>query len=181
MLEIREVDPAEAAVLGELTVAAYATAPGFRADDAYFAELADVARRATLVPVLVAVDDGTLVGGVTYVPGPGPYAEFDDPQGAGIRMLAVAPEAQGRGVGTALLRACAARARADGRARLWLHTTPQLAIAQHIYQREGFRRAPENDWRGDDLCLIAYVLDLAERERDEPGGGEWGRRESNPH
>jgi GNAT superfamily N-acetyltransferase len=170
-LEIRLVDPEETAALGELTVAAYATAPGFTADDGYFAELADVMRRAELVPVLVAVDGGTLLGGVTYVPGPGPYAEFDDPEGAGVRMLAVAPEAQGRGVGTALIRACAARARAEGRARLWLHTTPQLAIAQRLYEREGFRRAPENDWRGDDLCLIAYVLDLE----------EWGRRESNPH
>ena len=170
-VEIRLLDPSEAAALGELTVAAYASAPGFAADGGYFAELANVARRAEVVPVLVAVDDGALVGGVTYVPGPGPYAEFDDPEGAGVRMLAVAPEAQGRGVGTALIRACAARARAEGRARLWLHTTPQLAIAQRVYEREGFRRAPEHDWVGDDLHLIAYVLDLH----------EWGRRESNPH
>jgi GNAT superfamily N-acetyltransferase len=170
-LEIRPVDPSEAAALGELTVAAYTAAPGFGADEAYFAELADVARRAALAQVLVALDDGTLVGGVTYVPGPGPYAEFDDPEGAGVRMLAVAPEHQGRGIGRALIRACAARARAAGKARLWLHTTPQLAIAQRIYEREGFRRAPENDWKGDDLHLIAYVLGL----------DEWGRRESNPH
>jgi ribosomal protein S18 acetylase RimI-like enzyme len=170
-LEVREVDPSEAAALGELTVAAYASAPGFGADDAYFDDLADVARRAALARVLVAVDGGTLVGGVTYVPGSGPYAEFDDPEGAGVRMLAVDPAAQGRGVGTALLRACASRARAEGRARLWLHTTPQLAIAQRMYEREGFRRAPENDRRSEDLHLIAYVLDL----------GEWGRRDSNPH
>ncbi len=170
-LEIRPVDPSEAAALAELTVAAYAAAPGFGADDAYFTELADVARRAELAEVLVAVDDGTLVGGVTYVPGPGPYAEFDDPEGVGVRMLAVAPEAQGRGIGTALIRACAARAVAEGRTRLWLHTTPQLAIAQRIYEREGFRRAPEYDWKGDDLHLMAYVLDLH----------EWGRRGSNPH
>jgi GNAT superfamily N-acetyltransferase len=161
-LEIRLVDPSEVAALGELTVAAYAAAPGFGAGDDYFAELADVARRAALAQVLVALDDGTPVGGVTYVPGPGPYAEFDDPQGASVRMLAVAPEAQGRGVGTALIRACAALARAEGRARLWLHTTPQLAIAQRMYEREGFRRAPEHDWKGDDLHLIAYVLDLDE-------------------
>jgi GNAT superfamily N-acetyltransferase len=170
-LEIRLVHPSEAAALGELTVAAYTAAPGFGADDAYFAELADVARRAALARVLVAVEDGTLVGGVTYVPGPGPYAEFDDPEGAGVRMLAVAPEAQARGVGTALIRACVGRVRAEGRSRLWLHTTPQLAIAQRIYEREGFRRAPENDWKGEDLHLIAYVLEL----------DEWGRRGSNPH
>lgn len=108
----------------------------------------------------MAVDDGVVVGGVTYVAGRGPYAEFDDPQGAGVRMLAVAPAAQGRGVGTALIRACAARARAQGKARLWLHTTPELVVAQRLYEREGFRRAPENDWHGEDYHLIAYVLDL---------------------
>jgi GNAT superfamily N-acetyltransferase len=170
-LEIRALDPAEAAALGQATVAAYAAAPGFAADEAYFADLADVARRAALAQVLVAVEHGTVVGGVTYVPRPGPFADFDDPEGAGVRMLAVAPHAQGRGVGTALIRACAARALADRRARLWLHTTPELTVAQRIYQREGFRRAPENDWNGDDYQLIAYVLDL----------DEWGRRESNPH
>ncbi len=156
-----------------MTVAAYATVPGFEADEAYFAELADVARRAELAEVLVAVDDGVVVGGVTYVPRPGPYAEFDDPQGAGVRMLAVAPAAQGRGVGTALIRACAARARAEGRARLWLHTTAQLVVAQRMYEREGFRRAPESDRHTGDLHLLAYVLDL-DREA-------WGRRDSNPH
>ena len=175
-LEIRLVDPSEATALGELTVAAYASAPGFAADDAYFSDLADVARRATLAEVLVAVDAGVVVGGVTYVSRPGPYAEFDDPEGVGLRMLAVAPQAQGRGVGTALIRACAAKARAEGRARLWLHTTKALTVAQRIYEREGFRRAPEHDWKGEDLHLIAYVLDL-----DEWGREEWGRRDSNPH
>ena len=170
-LEIRAVEPSEAAALGEVTVAAYASAPGFSADDAYFADLADVARRAEVARVLVAVDDGAVVGGVTYVPRPGPYAEFDDPEGAGIRMLAVAPHAQNRGVGKALVRECATRARAEGRARLWLHTTPELAVAQRMYEREGFRRAPEHDWQGDGYRLLGYVLDLS----------EWGRRGSNPH
>ena len=170
-LEIRELDASEAAALGDLTVAAYAAAPGFVAGAAYFADLADVARRSALAQVLVAVDGDAVVGGVTYIPRPGPFADFDDPDGAGVRMLAVAPDAQGRGVGTALIRACAARARADGRSRLWLHTTAELTIAQRIYEREGFRRAPENDWDVENHRLLAYVLDL----------GQWGRRESNPH
>ena len=65
-----------------------------------------------------------VLGGVTYVPGPGsPFAEFTDPDAAGIRMLAVADDAQGRGVGEALGRACIDRARAAGRPR-WCCTRP---------------------------------------------------------
>ena len=49
-------------------------------DAGYAAELADVAGRAALVDVLVDVDDdGRLLGGVTYIPGPGPMAWFTAP------------------------------------------------------------------------------------------------------
>src|SRR5439155_1291220 len=81
----------------------------------YLAELADVAGRATVADVLVAVDqEGTLVGGIAYVPGPGPLAWFDAPDQAGLRMLAVAPHAQGRGVGGALVAAGVDRAAVEG-------------------------------------------------------------------
>ncbi len=160
---VREVAAGEVEALGRLTVAAYREVPGFDAGEDYMAELGDVARRAALAVVLVAVDaHGRLLGGATYVPGPGPYFEWDDSpdrrNDAGIRMLAVAGDARGHGVGTALVRACLARARADGRARIWLHTTPEMTAAHRIYEREGFRRAPEADWTGE-ICLWAYVRD----------------------
>ncbi|MGI9034262.1 MAG: GNAT family N-acetyltransferase [Acidimicrobiales bacterium] len=178
--EVRQMAPAEAEALGRLTVAAYTGLPGFAPGDAYLAELADVAGRAARgAVVLVAVDaGGHLLGGVTYVPGPGggagpagqgsraareardrPLAEFDDPAHAGIRMLAVAPEARRRGVGTFLVRACIARARAEGRTRLWLHTTEAMRGARRLYERESFHRAPEADCLGP-LHLLAYVLEL---------------------
>jgi len=65
-----------------------------------------VAGRAADADVLVAVDDdGALLGGVTFIPGPRGYAPFLRPGEAGIRTLGVAVEAQGRGVGTALVAA----------------------------------------------------------------------------
>jgi len=167
-VEIREIDPAEFAELGRLTVDAYLGVAGFDPGEGYLAELGDVARRAALAVVLVAVDhSGRILGGVTYVPGSGPYFEWEGPGtagppargSAGIRMLAVAPEARGAGVGTALVRACTARARAEGRGRIWLHTTPEMTDAHRIYEREGFVRAHSDDWTGE-ICLWAYVLDL---------------------
>jgi len=163
---IREIRPEQIEELGRLTVDAYLGVAGFEPGEDYLAELGDVARRSELAVVLVAVDpEGRLLGGVTYVPGPGPYYEWgsggDD---AGIRMLAVAPEARGAGVGTALVRACLARARAGGRSCIWLHTTPEMTVAHRIYEREGFVRAPEADWTGR-IRLWAYVLDLTDADR----------------
>ncbi len=168
---IREADPEQFQALGRLTVDAYTGLAGFDPGDSYLAELGDVARRAALAVVLIAVDhDQRLLGGVTYVPGPGPYFEWERHGSAGppargsagIRMLAVAPEARGAGVGTTLVRACLVRARAEGRDRVWLHTTPEMTDAHRIYEREGFVRAPEADWTGE-IRLWAYVLELGGR------------------
>ncbi len=134
--------------LGELTVAAYTAIDHDALDDDYTAELRDVAGRVVGAEVLVAVEgDGTVLGGVTYVPGPeSPWAEFTEPDAAGIRMLAVAPEAQGRGIGRALSRATIDRARAAGKGQIVLHSTDRMTTAHRMYQRLGFARDPSIDW-----------------------------------
>jgi len=165
-VEIRAVHPDEHRFLGELTVAAYrAINPGDHdgALDDYEAELRDVAGRAAEAEVLVAVDgDGTVLGGVTYVPGhTSPSAEFSERDAAGIRMLAVDPEAQGRGVGEALTRACIDRATAAGRAQLLLHSTPWMTTAHRLYVRLGFARDPGRDWEIEPgFVLRAFRLPL---------------------
>jgi len=161
-MHVRPVRPGEHEALAALTLAAYRKLLGEDMDAGYAAELADVASRAALVDVLVAVDgDGGLAGGVTYVPGPGPMAWFTGPDEAGMRMLAVDPAAQGRGVGARLVGACVDRATAGGKARLLLHTTASMAVAQRLYERTGFRRDPPRDELiAGDLLLLAYILDL---------------------
>src|SRR6266480_1094313 len=145
MLVIRDALESEYSTVGDLVVDVYRSIiPGL---DEYADELRDVADRVSSgALVWVAELDGTLAGTVTYVPGPGPYAEFSDPNGAGIRMLAVLPAFEGRGVGHALVRACIDRARADGRSQVYLDTTQWMERAQRLYERIGFVRAPELDW-----------------------------------
>jgi GNAT superfamily N-acetyltransferase len=148
-MDIRPVRPDEHQALGELTVAAYAAIdPAVVEEDGYAGELRDVASRVADAEVLVAVDDaGTVVGGVTYVPGPDSgWAEFTEPDGAGIRMLAVAPEAQRRGVGEALSRACVDRALSAGRGQILLHSTDRMTGAHRLYIRLGFARDVSLDW-----------------------------------
>ena len=107
-ITIRHVAPDEYATLGEITAQAY-LGDGlldFGESDVYLGELRDVAKRAAEADVLVALADGRVLGGVTFVPAGGPMADIAAAGEAEIRMLAVAPEARGRGVGEALVRAC---------------------------------------------------------------------------
>lgn len=159
---VRTARSEEYVPLADLTVAAYRELLGDALRDPYLTELADVAGRAALTAVLVAVEGATrVVGGVTYLVGPGPLAPFADPDEAGIRFLAVDPDAQGRGVGAALVAACVARARAAGKKRLSLQTTAPMTTAQRLYERAGFRRHPGHDRvMTSGLVVLAYDLDL---------------------
>ena len=159
-MEIRSVRPDEHDALGELTVAVYGALPGSVMTDGYEDELRDVAGRLASAEVLVAVEDGEVVGGVTYVPGIGPLAEFADPDAAGIRMLVVSPDHQGRGVGRTLVEGCLERAVAARRHRMILHTTEWMPAAHRLYERLGFVRTPELDEHFPEIDLLAYVLEL---------------------
>jgi ribosomal protein S18 acetylase RimI-like enzyme len=159
---IRPIRPEEHETVARLTVSTYAEVLGPSLTEDYRVELADVARRASEAEVLVAVEPDGVVGSVTYVSALGPYAEFGGADEAGIRMLVVAPAAQRRGAGAALVQACVDRARAGGKTRVVLHTTPSMLVAQRLYERLGFQRAPERDWSPEDehIELLGFVLEL---------------------
>jgi len=163
---IRVALPEEYGVLGEITAQAY-LGDGlldFGESDGYLVELRDVGKRAAAAEVLVAVADGRLLGGVTFVPAGGPMSDIAREGEAEIRMLAVAGEARGRGAGEALVRACVERARAvEGCVRVVLSTQSTMRAAHRIYGRLGFVRAPERDWKPIpdlDISLLAYELTL---------------------
>jgi ribosomal protein S18 acetylase RimI-like enzyme len=142
---VRAVAPDEFERVGDLTVAAYAALPVDHLWGGYDDEIRAVAERLERADVLVAVLDGALVGAVTYAADPeSPWVEWNEPGEAQIRLLAVDPAVQGRGVGEALVRACIERARAQGMTIL-LHTTNHMPAAQRLYTRLGFTRRPGRD------------------------------------
>ena len=162
MVEIREIEPAEHEVLAELTVAAYAISHE-QLEAGYQRELADVAGRAAQATVLVAIQDGRVVGGVTYVGDPeNPLAEHTDPHAASIRMLAVDPAAHRAGIGRRLTEACTARAASEGRESLVLHTIDTNLGGLAFYEALGFERVPDLDWEpGPGIRLLGLRIEVA--------------------
>lgn len=147
-IEVRRAVPQECADIGEVAVAASAAAGPLRDD--YAAKLRDAAYRYDAGELLVACDvDGRVLGSATVCPPGSPLAEIsvgDDE--LELRMLAVDPSAQGRGVGDALMREVMANAQQRGFRRVVLCTPnrAQPSPAYRLYRRLGFDRMPSRDW-----------------------------------
>mgnify|MGYP002623969689 FL=1 len=164
---VRPARPADYPALAELTVAAYRADGQSRPGFAYESTLADVDSRAAAGELLVAgvAATGRVVGGVLFVLPGSEYAELSRPGEAEFRMLAVHPDAQRRGVGEALVRACLERAVAHGCHSVVICTRDFAYAAQRLYQRLGFVRLPERDWSPlPGVNLLALRLDLTGHE-----------------
>ncbi len=158
-IEVRRAGPEELDAAGELTARVYLD-EGW-ASEQYAPVVRDARSRSRSADVLVALDGGVVVGAVTVASRGGPYAEQAGPGEAVVRMLVTDPAARGRGVGTALVEACLRAAAADGCTRVLLSTQRQMAAAHRLYERAGFVRTPERDWRPEpDLLLLTYARDL---------------------
>jgi ribosomal protein S18 acetylase RimI-like enzyme len=108
--------------------------------------------------LLVAEADGKIQGAVKFFPDASQAAMGQWPPGAAlIRILAVRPQARGRGYGTLLTEECLGRARALKIPTIFLYTGTFMLAARHIYEKLGFKRVLEFD---RDPGPIAYRLDL---------------------
>ena len=158
-MQIRTALPHEHAPLGELCVRAYRHLGSV--SESYAAKLRDVADRARSAHVLAALDRHGLLGCVTVILDESPWREISGPGEGEFRMLAVDPSAQGRGVGQALVQASVDVICAAGRERVVISSAADMTAAHRLYERLGFTRAPERDWRpAPEVQLRVYELAL---------------------
>lgn len=109
----------------------------------------------------MALADGRILGTATFCGPESSWRQIATDDEAELRMLAVDPARQGRGVGSALTQACVERSRTLALRALVLCTPKELLAARRLYERLGFVRTPERDWSPrPSVALVAYALPL---------------------
>lgn len=124
-------------------------------DEEYAGMLRNSAQRDAEAELWLAVEDGRILGCVTWCPVGSPYRELavDDAQGE-FRGLAVDPEARGRGAGRALVAHCLEQARDQGMREVVLCSLPEMEPAHRLYESLGFGRRPDLDWSPFDGVVL---------------------------
>ena len=163
---IRDARPDELNTVAELTRRAYTEYAAIM-DPTSWAGLSHAIETAlaSTEPVerIVAEENGAIVGSaMLYAPHANAYR--DDARRVRwpeVRLVAVAPEARGRGIARQLMDECLRRARAMGANEIGLHTSRSMQIATRMYRAMGFERAPEHDFQPAGAELVeAYRLAL---------------------
>ena len=142
---IRDFEPADADAVNEVALAAFAQYEGIYSDWTTLARgVGSMASLSECAQIIVAEDDGRLLGAVAYYPPRSfPRADFFESEWPIIRMLVVDSRARGKGAGRELTEECIARARRDGAGLISLHTSPAMEVALAMYLRIGFRLVRE--------------------------------------
>lgn len=148
-LLIRGAERADYRAIREVVIAAYAQYAGVLEPEMfsrYLADLLDLETHASYGRLLVAETEEGIRGFAAFYPD----ASVQDvglPSGwAGGRALAVHPDARGHGVARALLAAAERLALQAGAPVFAFHTASFMTSALSLYERLGYRRAPEYDF-----------------------------------
>jgi predicted N-acetyltransferase YhbS len=171
-LRIRDARPGDRELILEVTLSAYreyATLMGPHWEDYQQNILATLADPKPAEQI-VAEKEGAVVGSVLLFPADTLFshreslsAPLEWPE---VRLLAVTPQARKQGIGAALIHECIKRATRSKAAFLSLHTSDMMQVAQRMYKRIGFVRAPELDFHFDQTTVKGYRLKLMDHGSD---------------
>jgi ribosomal protein S18 acetylase RimI-like enzyme len=153
MLRDYRDDDAEAIV--RVALAAFAQFEPHYSDWPLFnANVAKMPQLAKTGEIIVAEEDGQIVGAVAYVGPKAPKPSFFEPTWPIIRMLVVDPAARGKGIGRQLTEECLRRAERDQAGVIALHTTEIMTVALPMYLRMGFARVRD----APDILGVPYAV-----------------------
>lgn len=110
--------------------------------------------------IIVAVTTGTLAGAVVYFNDMQYYGSggtaTQEKNAAGFRLLAVADEMRGQGVGKLLTLECIRKAKDNGLKQVIIHTTLAMQNAWSMYERIGFKRSEDLDFQQGELKVFGF-------------------------
>ena len=156
---IRSLLPADHAAEAVVVAGAFAAGPygHLSLTEARRSFQNDSGGRAAAGEVFVAIVGDRLVGSATVLRGGGRYTRVSREGEAEIRLLAVDPAHQGRGIAAALMAAALETAASWGADALVLDTGHLNTRSQALYERLGFVRRPEREAAISDADVTALV------------------------
>jgi GNAT superfamily N-acetyltransferase len=170
---VRDAAPADYPAIRRVLIAAYRQYADLIARDIfspYLADLLDLDTHARHGRLLVVEAEGRIRGFGAFYRDASVQGFGWPPGWAGGRALAVHPDARGHGVARALLAACERLARDSGAPVFAFHTASFMTDAIALYERLGYRRAPEFDFDmaarysrfgSPPITALAYLRQLA--------------------
>ena len=169
MIAIRNAKPEEHAQIGQLMVDVYSKLEGFpkpAEQPQYYNLLANVGdlTKKPETEILVAVDDDMIVGALVFFGDMQSYGSggsaTKETNASGFRLLAVADDARGKGVGKLLTMACINKAKSKGHKQLIIHTTKAMQRAWSMYEKIGFKRSSDLDFMQGKLEVFGFRFQI---------------------
>ncbi|GAA2557452.1 fructose-1,6-bisphosphatase/inositol monophosphatase family enzyme/GNAT superfamily N-acetyltransferase [Neomicrococcus aestuarii] len=163
---VRDALPDDYLEIRRITHDAYISGGYFgSAEEPYMQRVGNVSDRHEDALMWVAERDGQVVGSVTIARAGEKWADIAREDELEFRLLAVDPNVQRSGAGSALVERIVAYAKTlPDVNRVSLTTGADWLPAHALYERLGFTRVPDRDWfvPGTDIKLIVYVYEIAE-------------------
>lgn len=162
---MREATPEDDAAVGELLVDAFVSTyaqemPEVVVSERRKTELRDVASRRKNGVVLVAEEKGEVVATVSLFKPGAKESEAWSADAACLRMMAIHPKHQGKGISAELVSACFDTAKSWQLKAVELHIRRGAMGLARMYERLGFLRVPT----GDKDLLPEIYLEAYRRE-----------------
>ena len=167
-IEVRNAEPEEFEEIGRLMVDVYSKLDGFPKPDEqpnYYKMLAhvgDFTEKPQTELVVAASLDGSIKGAVVYCGDMQYYGSggsaTQEKNAAGFRLLAVATDVRGLGIGKALTIACVEKAKVQHQKQVVIHTTKAMQTAWKMYESLGFKRSEDLDFMQGELPVFGFRL-----------------------
>lgn len=107
------------------------------------ATLTNVSNTANLASLIVAEENNYILGSIAYYAPGKSNPNIFPVEWSSIRLLAVTPAHQRKGIGKLLVQECIQRAQQDNASAIGLYTSELMTVARKMYPKMGFQQDKE--------------------------------------